>query len=56
MQHYLVVLFSECGDYDSQELVQSCLHFSCETSTQDRGDYNGNAVSQQLQEETEQKE
>lgn len=49
---HLMVLFSECGDYDSQELLQSCLHFSCEASTQGRGNYNGDAVSQQLEEET----
>lgn len=52
----LIVLLSECGDCDSQELLQNRLHFSCETSAQDRGHYNGDGVSQQLQKNTEHQE
>lgn len=47
LQH-LLVLLSECSDYNSQELLQSCLHFSCEAGTQGGGNDNGDAVSQKL--------
>lgn len=52
LQH-LVVLPSECRDYNSQELLQSCLYFSCEAGTQGGGNDNGDAVSQQLYVEAE---
>ncbi len=51
----LVVLPSQGGHHDGQELLKSCLDFTSELFTQPGGDHDGQAVRQQLQHNKHQK-